>query len=129
VQLGLTHRAFEAEQQPVVELAGVVDAVGVGDQGVDHAAQVQQPIPVAVVASQARGLHPEHDADPPKAYLGDQPLEARPRGPGTAHAKVVVDHHDLLAGPAKLGRPLHQRVLTPRLSALVATWPGVDWRT
>jgi DNA invertase Pin-like site-specific DNA recombinase len=56
---------------------------------------------------------PKHDADPSKADLGDQPLETGPRGAGTAHAKVVVDHRDLLADPAKLGRPLHQRVLAP----------------
>ncbi|MGB8383542.1 MAG: hypothetical protein WCG47_20215, partial [Dermatophilaceae bacterium] len=52
VQLGFAHGALHAEQQPVVEHRRVVDAVGVGDEGVGHPGQVQQPVPVAVVTGQ-----------------------------------------------------------------------------
>jgi hypothetical protein len=34
----------------------MVDAVGVGDQGVGRPGQIQQPIPVGVVAGQPRNL-------------------------------------------------------------------------
>jgi hypothetical protein len=37
MQLGLTHRAFEAQQKAVVEAQRVVDAIGVGDEGVEQA--------------------------------------------------------------------------------------------
>ena len=64
VQLGFAHGALEAEHQAVVEQGGVIDAVGVGDQGVGDAAQIEQAIPVGVVARQARDLEAEHDARP-----------------------------------------------------------------
>jgi hypothetical protein len=41
VQLGLGHGSLQAQQHPVVEQSWMVDAVGVGDQGVGHARQVQ----------------------------------------------------------------------------------------
>ncbi len=89
VQLGLAHRALQAEHQPVVEVGRVIDAVGVGDQRVGHRAQIQQLIPVAVVAGQPGHLDTEDDPDPAQADVGDQILEPlpgaspRPRtGPG-----------------------------------------------
>ena len=56
VQLGLAHRALQAEQQPVVERAGVIQPVGVADHRVGHAAQIQQPVPVDVVPGQPGDL-------------------------------------------------------------------------
>ena len=49
VQFGLAHRAFEPEQQPVVERPGVIQPVAVADHGVGHAAQIQQSVPVNVL--------------------------------------------------------------------------------
>ena len=70
VQLGLRHGALEPEHEPVIEIGRVIDAVSVGDQGVGDRAQIQQLIPVGVVASVRRanpgrrgrrGLYPEDD--------------------------------------------------------------------
>ena len=116
VQLSLAHRAFESEQEPVVERAGVVEAVGVADHGVGHAAEVQQPVPVDVVARQSRDFQAEHQPGVTERDLGRQPGEpgtlrhARPADP-----EVLVDHDDLLATEPELDRALNQRVL-----------PGVD---
>lgn len=41
VQLGLGHRALEPQDQPVVEVSGVIHAVGVGDQSVGQRTQIQ----------------------------------------------------------------------------------------
>src|SRR2546426_3851331 len=51
--LRLRHRPFQSEQQPVVELAGVVDAVLVEDQRLGERADLEQPVPVGVVAGEA----------------------------------------------------------------------------
>ena len=103
VQLGLAHRALEPEHEAVVEIARVIDPVGVGDQRVGQRAQIQQLIPVGVVAGQPRHLDAEHDPDLAQADIGDQVLEPVPRRRlRTGAAQVGVDHHapDGRASPA-----------------------------
>ena len=71
VQLGLAHLAFHPQQQPVVELAGIVEAVFVADQRARHGAQLEQLVPVCGVAGQARAFQPEYDPGPTQRDLGD----------------------------------------------------------
>ena len=71
VQLGLAHGALEAEQQPVVEVAGIVNAVLVEDQRVAQRGDLQQAVPVGRVARQPRHLEPEHDSGAAHADLRD----------------------------------------------------------
>ena len=52
VQLGLTHGALQAEQQPVVEVVQVIDPVRVDDQGVGQRGQLEQPLEVRAGARQ-----------------------------------------------------------------------------
>ena len=77
VQLRLAHRALEAEQQPVVEVRRVVDAVLVQDERVGQRADLQQSVPVGGVACEAGNLQAEHDTCAPHPDLGDQLLEPR----------------------------------------------------
>ena len=71
VQFGFTHGAFQPEQQPVVELARVIQAVLVADQGAGQRADLQQPVPVGVVAGQPGHFQAEHDPGPAHADVGD----------------------------------------------------------
>ncbi len=134
VQLTLGHGALEPQQQAVVVVAGVIDAVGVGEQGLRQRAQLDQLVPVAAGAGQPGHLDPQHQADPAHRHLGDQPGEPRP---GVGHrrrgAQVVVDDLHLRARPAQGHRPRYQRVLHPgRLGVLEdllpAGLPDVDDR-
>ena len=112
VQFGLGHGALHAQQHPVIEQARMVDPVGVGDQRVGHPGQVQQPIPVGVVAGQPRHLQRQHDPDLAEPDLGGQLGEPGPAGgAGAADAEVVVDHPDRAARPAQLGGPRDEVVL------------------
>ena len=80
----------------------MVDAVCVGDQGVGHSGQIQQPIPVGVVAGQSGTLQRQHHPDLPEPDPGDQIGEPGPpgrRGPGPA--EVFVDHADRRRRPAQ----------------------------
>ena len=76
VQLGFAHCAFETEHQPVVEHCGVVDPIGIADQSVGQAAQIEQAVPVGVVAGQTRDLQAEHDADMAQCDLRGEPGKA-----------------------------------------------------
>ena len=80
VQFGLAHGALQPEQQPVVEVGRVIQPVLVADQRGRHGADLQQPVPVGVVAGQPGHLQAQHDPGPAHADLGDQPLEAFPVG-------------------------------------------------
>ena len=62
----LRHGAFQAEDQAIVEQSRMIDAVAIADQRVGDAAQIEQAIPIGVVARQTERL----------------PVRARcPRGP------------------------------------------------
>ena len=112
VQLGLAHGALQAEQQPVVEVGRVIQAVLVADQRARHGADLQQPVPVGVVAGQPGHLQTQHDPGPAHADLGDQALEALPvGGRGAGLALVGIDGDDVLGRPAQRDRFLPQRVL------------------
>ena len=97
MQLSFAHRAFEPEQEAVVEVARVIQPVLVKNQRVGHRAQLKQPVPVGRVARQARDLKPEHDPGAAHPDLGHQPLEPLAiGGRGAGVALVAVDHHDPL---------------------------------
>ena len=131
VQLGLAHRALQTEHQPVVEVGRMVDAVGVGDQRVGQRAQVQQLVPVGVVAGQPADLDAEDDPDPAQPDVGDQILEPLPGGGvGPGPAQVGVDHPHLVRHPSPTRpRVRAARIGAARLSVCSRTWVSVDCRT
>jgi hypothetical protein len=115
VQFCLGHLAFHAEQEPVVEAAGVIEAVLVADQRAGHPAQLQELVPVSGVAGQPGAFQAQHDPGPAEGHLGGQLLEAFPVGStGAGLALVDVDHGDLVAGPAERDRLAAQVVLADR---------------
>ncbi len=50
MQLGFAHSALEPEQEAIVEKGGMIDAVGVADQRISEAAQLDEAMPIGVVA-------------------------------------------------------------------------------
>ena len=102
VQLGFTDCAFHAQDQAVIETSRVVDAVKVGDQGVGQGAQVDQAVPVGVVASQPGDLQSEHESGAAESDVGGQAVEAVALVGGLAgEAEVLVDDGDLAGVPAQ----------------------------
>ena len=75
MQLGFAHGALKPEQEAIVEEGGMIDAVGVADQGIGEATQLDEAMPIGVVARQARDLEPEHEADVGERDFGGQPGE------------------------------------------------------
>ena len=52
MKLRLTHRALESQEQAIVEVARIVDAVLVEDQRLGEGTDLQEPVPVRRIASQ-----------------------------------------------------------------------------
>ena len=118
-QLKLAHRAFEAEEESVVNQARIIDPVVIDQDRLGHAAQINEVMPVAIVAGEARRLQGKHGAHGPFTHGGEQPAEARTRlPPCAAHAEIVVNHDD--AREAHLPRAIGEAVLALLAFAVMA---------
>src|SRR6266567_79331 len=112
MQLSLAHGALETEQQSIVEHRGMIDAVGIANEGVGEAAEIEQAIPIGIVAGEAGDFEAEHDPDMAEGDFGGEPGEAIALDDaGTGKPEVFVDNDDLLRRPAKCRRPGGQGVL------------------
>ena len=112
VQFRLAHGAFESEQETVVERRRIVHAVHVRDERLPNGAEVQEPVPVAVVARQPRDLQPEHEPRASEREVRHEPLESGAlvaTAGGTS--QVVVDDNHLRGLPTQLTRVPCQLVL------------------
>jgi hypothetical protein len=111
VELGFAQHAGEAQQQPIVVGAGIVQPLAVGQQRPEQPKELDQPIPLAV-AGQARGLAAEHQANACQAEFGQQVLEPGAlAGPDGRMPQVLVDDPHPLAGPTQRDRALDQLIL------------------
>ena len=64
MELSLADLPFHPEHEAVVEAAGVIEAVFVADQGAGQAADLEELMPVGVVAGQPGAFQAEHDPGP-----------------------------------------------------------------
>jgi hypothetical protein len=76
MQFGLRPGAFEPEHQTIIEQSRMIDAVSIADQSIGGAAEIEQPIPVGVIARQPRDFQSEHDANVPERDFGGHLSEA-----------------------------------------------------
>jgi hypothetical protein len=112
LQLRLGHGALEAQEEPVIEHAGMIDADLVADQGIGDPAQVQEPVPLGRGPGQPGDLQGQDDTDLPERDLLGQLGEPGPsRQPRPAHTQVSVDDADRAARPAQRAGPADQVVL------------------
>ena len=90
----LREGAFKSQEEPVVEVPRVIQAVFVADESAGHPAQLEQLMPVGGVAGQPGAFQAEHDPGPAQRHLGDELLEALPgprrwrrTGPGRCRSR------------------------------------------
>ena len=92
-------------------MARVVNAVLGDDQRANETAELQQSVPVAAIAGEARRLDRDYRADAPFTDGGQQLLKARPRNAAAGTAEVVIDDGDVV--PAEVSSAFGQIVLAP----------------
>src|SRR3954471_5780807 len=108
-QLHLAHGALHAEQKAVVRVARIVDALLIGDQRANQAAELEQRVPVTAVAGEPRSLDRDDGADAALTDGGKELLKARPGNAGAGAAEIVVNH--LNGGPPQRAGAIDQGVL------------------
>ena len=101
--------SLQAEQEPVVGILGVVDAVLVREQRPEDGTHLQEIMPILVVAGDAAHLDPEDQADMLHGNFGQEALESAPLvGRPAAQPLIVIDDQDAIPGPSP-GRPRGRR--------------------
>ena len=96
VKFVLVETPLETEQQPVIALSRRVDRFLVDENRVDHAAHLDQLLPISAIAGEARDLAGADGADLAKADLGHHPFEPDAlHAAGRRAAEIVIDHFDL----------------------------------
>jgi hypothetical protein len=115
MQFGLTQQAPQPQQQPVVGRARVVEAVAIGQQRPPQRGEVQQRIPIRVIARQAANLIGEHQPHMAQRHLRHQLTESGALAILPGEAQVPIDDVDPFGRPAQSRRALHQGVLVASL--------------
>ena len=101
VGLRLRQGPLHPQEQPIIIFSRVVEAVLVGQQGLEQGAHLQQVVPVLAGAGQAAHLPAEDQADVIHRHIGQEALEAgSPLGRLGAVAEVLIDDDDAVARPS-----------------------------
>ena len=104
--------SLQAEQEPVVGVLRVVDAVLVREDRPEDGTHLQEIVPIPVVAGDAAHLDPEDQADMLHGNLGQEALKSAPLvGRPAALPLIVVDDHDAIPGPSQGDRVVGEGVL------------------
>ena len=125
VQLGGAHGALDPQDQAVVVLGGIINAVFVDDEGVGQAADFNEAIPVAATAGQSRGFQTQNGAGAAETDLGHQVLEAiASEGGGPGESLVLIDDLDAFLGPSQLVGASRQVILAGGAGGMLADLDG-----
>src|SRR5215469_619262 len=90
----------------------MIDTISITDKGIGGAAEVEQPIPVGVIARQARDFQSQDNAHAPERDFSGHVSKAGALGqPRARDAEVLVKNFDLLALPSQLCGAFGQPVL------------------
>jgi len=119
VELGLAEHSPQAKKQAIVVAARVVDCLGIRDQRADERGEVEQFIPIGIVAREPARLVGEDDPDVTERDVGHQFLEPLALAVAPRVAQVGVDHMDALWDPAQGLGPLGQCILVVQALAVL----------
>ncbi len=111
MEFGFTHRALQPQEQAVIKMGGVVDAIFIENECVGERAQFEEPMPIGRIARETRNLQPQHDAGASEADFGHEALKAFAIRRGARLTQIGVDDVHALDWPAERHRALAKRVL------------------
>src|SRR6516162_8534655 len=110
VKLILVETSFEAEQKSIVAMTRRIDGFLIDQHGIDHAAHLDQLLPVPAVAGEPRDLARGNGANLTETDLRHHPLKTGALDAAcSGTAKIIIDHLDL--GPAKCSQAIAHGVL------------------
>ena len=128
MEFGFGHRALQSQKQPVIEKSRMIEAILVADERIGDAAQVEQPIPLGVVACHPGDFHTENQPTRPKATSGSSYKPSPCHHPRAAF-EIRIDDLTRFSAAAQIVGPPRSWYCRTVDSRLRSTWAAVDWRT
>jgi hypothetical protein len=102
MEFGLTHGALQAQQQAIVIVAGVVNAIEVADEGFEECTDFEELMPVLGRSSEPGDIETENQSDMIQAHFGHELLEPESALDGRGGlAEVFINHENAIARPAQ----------------------------
>lgn len=77
MELCFAEKPSQTEQETIIVIARIVDALGICNEGADDGCQIQQGIPIGIVAGEAARFIRQDQTNFPKRNSGNQTLESR----------------------------------------------------
>jgi len=112
-KLKFADRSFQAEEESVIGVVGVIDTILVGQERAEQGADLQEVVPIPGRPGETAHLQAQDQPDMVHRDLGEQALEAMsPIGFLGAAALVVVDDEDPIPGPPEGQGVVDRRVLS-----------------
>jgi hypothetical protein len=109
VQLEAPHEAFERQNHPIIEIVWMIQAIFVGEQGVECGADSDQVAAVLIFTSEAIDLKAEDQPGVIEGDFGQQPGEIVAADPaGTGSALIAIEDTNAFRGPAPYERTLSE---------------------
>ena len=117
IKLVLVEAPLEPEEESVVPVPGRIHRLLINQHCVDHAAHLDELLPIPAVARKARDFAGAHGADLAEADLRNHPLEARAlHAAGGGATEILVDDLNLRpAEPVRRSRMAYCKALLSRL--------------
>jgi hypothetical protein len=78
-KLGLTHGAFQAEQEPIIEGRWIIDPLFIQDQVLGKRTHFQEMMQITGVAREPGDFQPQNQSYMAESYLSYQSLERKAR--------------------------------------------------
>ncbi len=118
-QLELAHSALEPQKQTVIEQTWIIDAFVIDHDRFGEHTQIDQVMPVTVVASKSGGFQCEDRANFAVAHRRKKPTKSRSFTMATArNPKILINDHHVLE--PKLPSPILKRVLPAAALLIIA---------
>ena len=101
MQLESSHDALEGQDKAIVEIVGIIQAILIGQQGVEGGTDADQAATGLVFAGQAVDLKTKHDADMAQGDFRQQPGEiVAADGAGAGAPLITIKDANAFARPA-----------------------------
>src|SRR5262249_10871434 len=103
----------------------MINAIGIANERVGQAGEIDEPVPIGVIAGEPRDLEAEHETDACESHFSSKAGKARPCDrAGTGKAEVLVDDNDTILWPPELTSLGGERILPLRRLAIVLDLGG-----